>query len=61
MRGAPRYLEGKAAIRNPRILAMLHWVIRGVLKKKIWDLELLTKGPAAREKQSKMDLRVEDS
>ena len=61
MRGVPRYLEGREEIENPRMWEMLHWVRSGVLKKKIWDLELLTEGPSAKEKQSKMDLRVEAS
>lgn len=37
IRGAPRYLEGRRSMENPRIWPMDFWVEAAVLKKKIWD------------------------
>ena len=46
---------------KPNIMAMLHWVMIGVLKKKIWDFSVLIVVPAAEEKLSRMDLKYQAS
>ena len=41
VRGAPRYLEGRVAIGNPKMRTIADLTTGGVLKKKICDLEQL--------------------
>ena len=55
---APRYLEGREAIENPRMQAIVLWVWRGVWKKNIYDLSGLTFVLKASEKESRANLRV---
>ena len=43
---------------NPISLAMVSWILKGVLKKNIWDLVSLMDVPDAVEKLSRMDFKV---
>ena len=61
MRGAPRYLKGTVAILKFRMWEILHWVGRGVLKKKISSFSWLMVMPEALEKVERMLLKVLDS
>ena len=46
---------------NPISLVMVSWIIRGVLKKNIWDLLSLMDIPDVATKLSRMDFRVRSS
>lgn len=59
--GAPKYLEGRDAIENPKILAMEDWVMRGVWKKKTWEFDLLMQAPEASEKSDRIDFSLRAS
>ena len=61
MRGDPRYSEGRVAILKFRMREILHWVGRGVLKKKISNFSWLMVMPEALEKVERMLLKVLDS
>lgn len=61
VRGAPRYLEGRVAIGNPRIQAIAVLTTGGVLKKKICDFELFMLVPKASEKSLSTTLNLEAS
>jgi len=50
IRGAPRYLEGRVAMGNPKIRATTVLTTGRVWKKKIYDLELLMPVPEASKK-----------
>ena len=61
VRGAPRYIEGRVAIGNPRIQTMADLTTGGVLKKKICDLEQLILVPEAFVKSVRTALKMEIS
>ena len=56
VKGAPKYSNRRTAIENPRMQAIAAWVIIGVWKKNIWDLDLLIIDPEASEKSTSKDL-----
>ena len=61
VRGAPRYLDGRVAMGNPKMRTMADLTTRGVLKKKICDLEQLMLVPEATVKSFSRDLNMEAS
>lgn len=61
IRGAPRDFEGSEPFWKPKILTILRWAIRGVLKRKKRSFPWLITTPEASKKVSRVDFRAEAS